>query len=134
MAEKIIILCVVMAVTLFAVQFIRRTVKFKKRMHRTTGATLSENEATTTDPLQVHSPQTKYLIRFIRPSRFPFRNGKQVAISREYHRMIETIIHKIGHDHITITDYMDNVLKAHFSKYSEVIIDLYKEKPDGKIF
>lgn len=132
MTDKIIMLCTVLAaVAVIAALFIRRAVRYRKRVNEAVGASAGEDGITMAVQGASPIPQGKYEILFINLVRLPFGYGKQVHIRPEYHRMIRSIIHTIGQDEVSITTYVDNVLKAHFDEYRDEIARLHRESGGG---
>jgi hypothetical protein len=72
---------------------------------------------------------TDYIPLFIKESNIPpARFGKSVYIRKEHHDRISQIVHVIGDNDITITDYIDNVLANHFKNYEADIIKSFNDK------
>ncbi len=129
MSDKLIILCIVLAaVAVTAALFIRRALRYRKAVGRGT----PEKEIT----LEVIPPEPSlrdiYLMRHICLGHSPFRHGRSVLIRPRYHEWIRKINRNIGENGMTITEYVDKVLKAHFDDNREVINDLYDESLNEK--
>ena len=56
------------------------------------------------------------------------REGKSVYIRPEFHQRIARIVQVIGEDKISLYNYLDNVLKAHFEQYQEEITQSFEQK------
>ena len=56
---------------------------------------------------------------FICGSNVTARLGKQVYIRKEYHDRIQTMLHVIGGNEVTIAAFLDNVLTHHFRRCSK---------------
>lgn len=135
MSDKIIISCVIMAaVFLVAVLFIRRAICYRKRMKQMAGVSAPSDDAI----LGLNPPQVtdadRYLVRFICLLRLPFRSSKTVKIRPEYYERMRDIIRVIGHNDVSITAYVDKVLKAHFEDNRESIDSLCElySRPSGQ--
>ncbi|MFV0390317.1 MAG: DUF3408 domain-containing protein [Paludibacteraceae bacterium] len=72
-----------------------------------------------------------YEVLFIHPSSLLARDGRSVYIRPELHERITRIVHTIGNNQISLTDYLDNVLMHHFEMFEQNIIESYtkKQKP-----
>jgi hypothetical protein len=69
-----------------------------------------------------------YQTQFIKDSDSPpARFGKSVYIRKAHHERISQIVHIIGGSEITLSDYIDNVLKQHFESYNEEIIHSFNK-------
>ena len=56
------------------------------------------------------------------------REGKSVYIRPEFHQRIARIVQVIGEDKISLYNYLDNVLRAHFEQYQEEITQSFEQK------
>lgn len=75
-----------------------------------------------------------YLTLFVKESPVVARQGKPVNIRNDYHQNIRKIIQVIGHDSVSISSYIDNVLKLHFEVCAKSISRLYKQNLDDTFF
>lgn len=62
------------------------------------------------------------------------RCGKSVNIRKEYHRIIQKISQVISGNSISISEYLDNILRQHFDENKEVIRKLYDESCPKDLF
>lgn len=62
------------------------------------------------------------------------RNGKSVNIRKEHHRIIQKLTQVVGGNTISISEYLDNILRNHFNEHKEVIQKLYEESCPKDIF
>ncbi len=116
MSDKVIVLCVVLAaVVIIAIVFIRRAVKYKNAH----GAVVPETQPET--PPKELSPYQIFGGRFLFRERNSFRGGKAVQIRPEYYAHIAAIREIVNRNGVSITQYLDGVLKAHFEDNAEVI-------------
>ena len=125
MSDKIIISSVILvAVFLVAVLFIRRAICYRKRMKRMVGASLMTEDAILGLNPPLVTDADRYLVRFIFLLRLPFRSSKTVKIRPEYYERMRDITHIIGHNDVSITAYVDKVLKAHLEDNRDSIESL----------
>lgn len=73
-------------------------------------------------------PEAEYLARYICLLRLPFAGNKHVKIRPSYHERIREITRVIGRGDVTITAYVDKVLKAHLDDNRETIERLFEER------
>ena len=115
MSDKAIILSVILAAVLcVAVPFIFRVCRYRRRM-KTLIVPDGPSEA-------------EYLARYICLLRLPFAGNKHVKIRPSYHERIREITRVIGRGDVTITAYVDKVLKAHLDDNRETIERLFEER------
>lgn len=62
------------------------------------------------------------------------RNGKSVNIRAEYHRIIQKLTQVARGSTVSISEYLDNILRNHFNENKEVIQKLYEESCPKDIF
>ena len=74
------------------------------------------------------TPEAEYLARYICLLRLPFAGNKHVKIRPSYHERIREITRVIGRGDVTITAYVDKVLKAHLDDNRETIERLFEER------
>lgn len=129
MSDKAIMLIIVAAtVLIIAVLFIRRAIKYRDAAE----ATAPEEEISIEVIPPEQSERDIYLMRHICLQHSPFRSGRSVLIRPRYHEWIRQINRNIGDKEMSITEYVDKVLKAHFDDNREVINDLYDESLNKK--
>ena len=136
MSDKIIMLCVALAaVAVIAALFIHRARRYKKKMNQRVGAAMTEaeNPAPTFEELEKLVAKDTYLSRYISPIHEPFKDGRSILTRPKYHDLIRAVCQSIGDNDVTITAYLDRMLKAHFDDNLETIDSLYKEKKRDKI-
>lgn len=75
--------------------------------------------------------QEGYKELFLQKSDIVARVGKSVNIRAEYHDRILRITQTIGGNSISLSDYMDNVLRVHFEMYKDEIMNLYEAHKDS---
>ena len=131
MSDKIILSCVIMAaVFIVAVLFICRAMHYRKRMKNVIGANVPTEEITIGTEPPSSTAEESYLARYICLLRLPFHSSKTVKIRPEYYERIREITRVIGHKDVSITAYIDKVLKTHFNDYDKAIssfFNLYKD-------
>ena len=64
---------------------------------------------------------------FLKPTNLMARYGKSSYICPEFHENISRIVFIVGRGKITISDYLNNVLKQHFEDYREEIRAIHNE-------
>lgn len=62
------------------------------------------------------------------------RSGKSINIRKEYHRIIQKLTQVAGSNTVSISEYLDNILRNHFNENKEVIQKLYEESCPKDIF
>lgn len=62
------------------------------------------------------------------------RCGKSVNIRKEYHRIIQKLTQVAGGNTVSISEYLDSILRNHFNEHKEVIQKLYEESCPKDIF
>lgn len=62
------------------------------------------------------------------------RCGKSVNIRKEYHRIIQKLTQIAGGNAVSISEYLDNILRNHFNENKELIQKLYEESCPKDIF
>ncbi len=117
--------------------FIRRAMRHRKRI-KNAATGVEESRIRDTGSFYELEPhrdpkENVYLLCYICKLGLPIVRGKQVVVRPSYHVLIRRVIQVIGNNEVTITAYVDNVLRAHFDEYRDVIASLYKEK-SGDIF
>ena len=68
------------------------------------------------------------MARYICLLRLPFAGNKHVKIRPSYHERIREITRVFGRGDVTITAYVDKVLKAHLDDNRETIERLFEER------
>ena len=125
MSDKAIILSVILAAVLcVAVPFIFRVCRYRRRMKTLIVPTALRGGRRGTVP----TPEAEYLARYICLLRLPFAGNKHVKIRPSYHERIREITRVIGRGDVTITAYVDKVLKAHLDDNRETIERLFEER------
>jgi len=73
----------------------------------------------------------QYKSTFLNPTEFVARSGKTVYISKEFHKRLSLLVFMLGGGELTLSDYLQNLLKHHFEDYREEIKEIYKnmDKP-----
>lgn len=79
------------------------------------------------DQMDIPDYKTKFLVN----AEITSRSGKTVSIRHKYHERILKITQRIGNNEITMFSYIDNVLKEHFDKYQNEIVDLYNKNNES---
>ncbi|WP_026367377.1 DUF3408 domain-containing protein [Bacteroides sp. 14(A)] len=69
--------------------------------------------------------KSDYEDTFVRKSALTARQGKQVYIRKEFHDRILKITQVIGHNEITIADYLDNVMVHHFGQFQNDVAESF---------
>lgn len=129
MSDKAIMLIIVaVTVLIVAILFIRRALRYREMV----GQSMPEEEITLEVVPPEPSARDMYLMRHICLLHSPFRGGRSVLIRPRYHEWIRKINRSIGDKEMSITEYVDKVLKAHFDDNREVINDLYDESLNKK--
>lgn len=126
MSDKAIILSVILAAVLcVAVPFIFRVCRYRRRMKTLIVPDGPSGEVAVGT---VPTPEAEYLARYICLLRLPFAGNKHVKIRPSYHERIREITRVIGRSDVTITAYVDKVLKAHLDDNRETIERLFEER------
>lgn len=109
MSDKAIILSVILAAVLcVAVPFIFRVCRYRRRMKTLIVPDGPSGEVAVGT---VPTPEAEYLARYICLLRLPFAGNKHVKIRPSYHERIREITRVIGRGDVTITAYVDKVLR-----------------------
>lgn len=125
MSDKAIILSVILAAVLcVAVPFIFRVCRYRRRMKTLIVPDGPSGGRRGDCP----HPEAEYLARYICLLRLPFAGNKHVKIRPSYHERIREITRVIGRGDVTITAYVDKVLKAHLDDNRETIERLFEER------
>lgn len=69
----------------------------------------------------------EYSSIFLKPTDIVARYGKSAYIAPGFHEKISRIVFILGKGKITISDYLNNVLKKHFEDYYEQIRVMHNE-------
>ena len=70
----------------------------------------------------------RYEAVFTKKSPVTARTGKMVYIRKDFHETIQWICKVIGENEVSLSGYIDNVLKHHFETYENEINRLYDDK------
>ncbi|HML66562.1 MAG TPA: DUF3408 domain-containing protein [Dysgonomonas sp.] len=76
----------------------------------------------------------EYKNLYLKETNLISRSGKSVNIRKEYHRIIQKLIQVAGGNTVSISEYLDNILRNHFDENKEVIQKLYEEACPKDIF
>lgn len=76
----------------------------------------------------------EYKNLYLKETNLISRSGKSVNIRKEYHRIIQKLIQVAGGNTVSISEYLDNILRNHFDENKEVIQKLYEESCPKDIF
>jgi hypothetical protein len=145
MTDKAIEICALMtALAVTAIVFVRRAMRYRKAL----GAAVPENEVipeAETPPEVQPEPEPEfeaspeepsardvYLSRYIQRNHIRFKRGRVISVRPEYHALIKFISGFVGGDCISLSAYLDGVLKANFDENWETISHLVREKADGQ--
>lgn len=66
-----------------------------------------------------------YQSTFLSETDLSARSGKTAYIRKEYHECILRMLRIVGKDKVTLTHYLDNVLRIHFEQNKAAIEQLY---------
>lgn len=66
-----------------------------------------------------------YQSTFLKVTDLSARNGKTAYIRKEYHERILRILRIVGKDKVTLTHYLDNVLRIHIEQNKAAMEQLY---------
>ena len=130
MSDKAIILSVILAAVLcVAVPFIFRVCRYRRRMKTLIVPDGPSGEVAVGT---VPTPEAEYLARYICLLRLPFlkqlHDGLLVPRAILARERIREITRVIGRGDVTITAYVDKVLKAHLDDNRETIERLFEER------
>lgn len=136
MSDKIIMLCIVLAaVAVIAAVFIRRAIRYRRRVKETIGQGISPQEISIgiTGEDAPHETGNYYRNFFFHPADSSTQNAKDVLIQPKYHAHIKAIVRSARKRGIPVTiySYMDNVLEHHFQSFGEDITDLHLKRDDS---
>lgn len=87
-----------------------------------------ETESPKEEPRRKRSKESDYESVFVRESSVTARTGKMVYIRKDFHDTIQWICKVIGESEVSLSGYIDNVLKHHFETYENEINRLYDDK------
>lgn len=60
--------------------------------------------------------------------RYELKSRQGIYIEKETNETIKRIVHNIGSERLTVSGFIENVLKHHFELYKEEINNLYESK------
>lgn len=127
MTDKMIWACMVMmAIAVVSILFIRRAILYRRRIRENIRSYIRSDI-----PTQGRG-NTVYEERFLFTPRAPFSSPKSVRIRPEYYDLLCQITQISGCSNISLTAYLDNVLRAHFEDYRDSIRK-WKEKASKEI-
>jgi len=89
---------------------------------------VSVAESSKKEPRRERSKESDYESVFIKDSSVTARTGKMVYIRKDFHDTIQWICKVIAESEVSLSGYIDNVLKHHFEIYEEEIKRLYGDK------
>lgn len=122
-----------MSVIMTGYFFIRRAIRYKKDMDKSClpGQESSKDtfaaDAFDTFDSKSNTKKNFYLLCFICRQAAPMEESKYIKIRYSYYERIKQITQVIGKNEVSISAYVDNVLKAHFEENKECITMLYNE-------
>lgn len=61
-------------------------------------------------------------------SRYELKSRQGIYIEKETNETIKRIVHNIGGERLTVSGFIENVLKHHFELYKEEINNMYESK------
>lgn len=125
LSDKELMGIALVGVLLIAVIFIRRALKSRKQYIAANGKPGKGNSCA------VVTTTTLYRMMFICPSRIRSKDRKQANIRGEYHEKIAEIVQCAGQENITISGYLDNILRDHFETYRDDIARLCEDYRKG---
>lgn len=59
--------------------------------------------------------------------------SKRISINMKYHTIMSRFLSQMGDNKISINNYLNNIIEAHFDQYSDEIEELYKLKRQKKL-
>ncbi|WP_233899276.1 DUF3408 domain-containing protein [Tenacibaculum piscium] len=71
---------------------------------------------------------TPYKELFLQKTNLTARNGKSIYIQPEMHEVLFRITRVIAGSNISVSNYLDNILRHHFAEYETEIKKQFKEK------
>jgi len=86
------------------------------------------SESPKEEPRRKRGKESDYESVFVRESSVTARTGKMVYIRKDFHDTIQWICKVIGESEVSLSGYIDNVLKHHFETYENEINRLYDDK------
>jgi len=128
--DKAIIGIVLCGMLVLAAIILPKVIRYKKRMKAKQDANPDDVEI-----MVVQEPEQKlpdYESLFLTNTGISARSGKQVNIRKEYHNRIAKIVRVIGKREVTISGYIDNILKHHFETCQNEITELYNKKDNNE--
>jgi putative cell wall-binding protein len=60
--------------------------------------------------------------------RYELKSRQGIYIEKETNETIKRIVHNIGDERLTVSGFIENVLKHHFELYKDEINDMYESK------
>jgi hypothetical protein len=133
MSDKVIVLCVVLAVVvIIAIVLTCRAMKYKNALR----TAVSKKEVMPTAETQPEyaserqSANNEYVSRFIFSERSSSKGDRTVNISGENHARIKWIMDEANWHGMSFARYINGVLRVHFKENIEVIERLFGEMPE----
>lgn len=124
MSDNATMLCAVLGgVLLIAALFIRRARKYKQRMNRPLAKGVPFEKISATPK----TGMAAYYLYFLCPVRLPSKERRRVNIRSEYYDKITRIISSTQDSQITISGYLDNVLRGHFHDFENEVRRLLED-------
>lgn len=117
------LLAVLGGVLLIAALFIRRARKYKQRMNLPLAKGVSFEKISVTPK----TGMAVYFLYFLCPVRLPSKERRRVNIRSECYDKITRIISRTQDSQITISGYLDNVLRSHFRDFENEVERLLED-------
>ncbi len=84
--------------------------------------------AGTAEPRRRRAPLPDFEKTFLLPQDNTRTSRSSIYVSAHIKRMITEVVKKIGQEHMTVTAYVDNILRHHLELYKDDINRIHKEQ------
>lgn len=84
--------------------------------------------AGTAEPRRRRAPLPDFKKTFLLPQDNTRTSRSSIYVSTHIKRMITDVVKKIGREHMTVTAYVDNILRHHLELYKDDINCIHKEQ------
>ena len=89
--------------------------------------------ASAAEPRRRRAPLPDFEKTFLLPQDNTRTSRSSIYVSAHIKRMITEVVKKIGQEHMTVTAYVDNILRHHLELYKDDINRIHKEQNSKNI-
>ena len=89
--------------------------------------------ASAAEPRRRRAPLPDFKKTFLLPQDNTRTSRSSIYVSAHIKRMITEVVKKIGQEHMTVTAYVDNILRHHLELYKDDINRIHKEQNSKNI-